>query len=66
MLVGRNLLPEKTFPGVYKADLTQFVECSKNGNRKDQKHFSYFVARLVCVLLPSACNISGVHSSVFI
>lgn len=65
-MAGRNLLREKTFSEVYKADLTQFVECSKNENRKDQKHFPYFVARTVCVLLPSVCNNSGVHRSDFI
>lgn len=56
---------EKTFPEVYKADLTQFVECRKNENRKDQKHFSCFVSQTVCVLLPSACSVSGVPGSDF-
>lgn len=64
-MAGRNLLREKTFPEVCKADLTQFAERSKNENRKDQKHFSYFVVQTVCVLFPSVRNNSGVHSSDF-
>lgn len=41
------------------------MECRRNENRKNEKHFSYFVARTVCMLFPSACNISGVHSGDF-